>query len=255
LHGVTWLRTLQRSCAVALGCGLGAGTIGRAGAEPSANVERESARALADEGANAYAVHDDLRALALFQRAYALVPAPTIALFEARTLVRLGRLLEARAAYVRVLDSEQTEDAPAPFRAAVEAARGELAQLEAHLAPPAPPPPDPPAPPNPRRAWSFVALGAGGAGLTLGLTAGAVALAAHADAEDGCPQHRCVAGSPGADAAERFRTWRTVSTVGYVVGALGLGAGVTLLLTSGHDRKHVVAVMPALNGGSVVATW
>jgi hypothetical protein len=67
------------------GCVLSVGLSGAARAQP-ADVVQESARALADEGANAYAAHDDERALALFQRAYMLVPAPTIALFEARTL-------------------------------------------------------------------------------------------------------------------------------------------------------------------------
>jgi hypothetical protein len=311
------LRTLRHGRALLLSCALGIGVIGSAGAEPEADVVQESARALADEGANAYAAHDDERALVLFQRAYMLVPAPTIALFEARTLVRLGRLLDARAVYARLLRAEQSDDAPVPFRNAIETGRAELAQLEARiprlhiviagdlrgdftvLLDERPLPArllhgplliDPgahslqlrtahgtgepasfvvaegqtehvrlaaprQAAPDPRRTWSFVALGVGGAGLTLGLAAGAVALSAHEDAERGCPQNRCVAGSPGADAAERFRTWRTVSTLGYVVGAVGVGAGITLFLTSPREPGPALAVVPTLDGGSMVATW
>jgi hypothetical protein len=288
-----------------------------AAAEPAADVVQESARALADEGANAFAAHDDERALTLFQRAYMLVPAPTIALFEARTLGRLGRLLEARAAYVRLARTEAAPGSPEAFRAAIESGRVELSQLEARiprlhvaiegklepgstvllderpleprllrgpllidpgahslqlrtargggapahfvvvegqtehvrLSPPHQ------AAPDSQRTWSFVAFGVGGAGLTLGIVAGAVALGAHEDAERGCPEDRCVAGSPGADAAERFRDWRTVSTIGYVVGAVGVGAGITLFLTSPRDHGAQLAVVPALDGGSLVATW
>jgi hypothetical protein len=246
-----------------------------------------------------------------------LVPAPTIALFEARTLARLGRLLEARAAYLRLVRAEQSADAPAPFREAVETGRAELAALSEriprlHIAVAGDLPAgavvllderplpahlfrepllidpgahslqlrtarDTGAPvrfvvaegqseqvrlalpgraaPDPRRTWSFVLLGAGGAGLTLGLAAGAVALGAHEDAENGCPNQRCAPGSDGAAAAERFRDWRTVSTIGYVVGAVGAGAGLTLLLTSPRVPGTQLAVLPALDGGSLVATW
>jgi hypothetical protein len=298
------------------GCVLSVGLSGAARAQP-ADVVQESARALADEGANAYAAHDDERALALFQRAYMLVPAPTIALFEARTLARLGRLLEARAAYLRLIRAEQPAAASAPFRNAVETGRAELAELAAriprlHIAVAGELPPEAtvlldgrPLPahlyrepllidpgahslrlktardsgelvafvvaegqseqvrlavprqpaPDPRRTWSFVLFGASGAGLAVGVVAGAVALGAHDDAESGCPDQRCEPGSAGAAAAERFRDWRTVSTVGYVAGALCAGAGVALLLTSPRDRGAQVAVVPAAGGGSVVATW
>ncbi len=286
-----------------------------ANAEPSADA-RGSARELADEGADAYAERDFARALALFERAHRLVPAPTIALFEARSLAELGRLREARAAYLRLVRAGPRADGPAQFRAAVETAQQELALLEPRI-------PrlrivltgdtgegsvvllderplasqllrgwllldpgthslrvrtaretsaalqltlaegeteqvrlDVPAgAQDPRRTWGLVSLGVGGASLVFGLTAGLVAVDAHEDAERGCPANRCVPGSSGADAVERFRTWRTASTVGYVVGGIGVGTGLALVLTSGRERETQLAVVPTLGGARVETTW
>lgn len=315
LSGLISIPTLRR--VLCLGCVLIAAPVRIASAEPDTDVVHESARALADEGVNAYAAHDYERALSLFQRAHMLVPAPTIVLFEARTLDRLGQLLDARKAYWRLIRSELRADAPAPFRNAVETGRTELAALDARiprlyvvlagnpetaervLLDDRPLPVsmlrgplliDPgahslalrtsrgaaapthfvvaegqtehvtlelprPSGPDPQRTWSFVALGVGGAALTLGIAAGAVSLAARDEAEQSCPEHRCVAGSSGADAVDRFRSWRTVSTAGYVVGAVGLGAGVALLFTSRSDQGTTLAVTPTVGGGRMVATW
>jgi hypothetical protein len=301
--------------ALVVGYLLACGTVRVATAEPSPDARR-TARQLADEGANAYAERDYARALGLFERAHELVPAPTIALFQARTLAQLGRLSDARAAYLRLADTELPADAPAPFRTAVENARTELALLERRiprlrivltgdtrddavvflderpLAAPVlrgwvlvDPGPhslrlrtargfgkptrvtlaegqaeqvrlesSPPAR-DPRRTWGYVAIGVGGAGLSLGVSAGLVALDAHDDAERGCPGNRCVPGTSGADAVGRFRAWRTVSTVGYVLGGVGLGAGLALVLTSNRDRNTQVAIVPTWGGARVETAW
>jgi len=296
------------------------GVIPVAHAEPSIEgrgTARELANELANEGANAYAERDYTRALTLFARAHQLVPAPTIALFEARTLAQLGRLRDARVAYLRLIGAAQPADAPAPFRAAVENARAELALLEPRIprlfvVVAGDPSPDevvlldeqplaelqrrgwllvdpgahslrvrtahttgarvtltlaegeakqvrlelpPPARRNPQRTWGAVALGAGGAGLGLGLAAGLVAVDAHGEAERACPGNRCAEGTPGANAVERFRDWRTVSTIGYAIGGVGLSAGLALILTSGTDRDTEVAVVPTLGGARLETTW
>jgi hypothetical protein len=298
-----------------LGCALLAGVERLAGAQPSTDAVA-TARALADEGANAYAARDYARALVLLEHARRLVPAPTIALFEARTLVELGRLREARAAYLRVIAAPQRADGPAQFLAAVETARLELAQLEARIprlhvvvagdregasvvlldeVPLASPLPrwvmldpgthslrlrtasgasaavpvvlaegetkqvrlgTPPAPRrDPRRTWGSVGLGIGSAGLALGVSAGLVALGAYHEAERDCPANRCVQGTSGAKAAERFRDWRMVSTVGYLVGGIGLGAGIALLLTSEPEHGKQIAIVPTLGGARLETTW
>jgi hypothetical protein len=310
------MRIRGRIRALMVGWALLGGVVGVSGAQPSTDAVA-TARALADEGANAYAARDYARALALFEHAHRLVPAPTIALFEARTLVQLGRLREAHAAYLRVIGAEQRADEPAQFRSAVEAAHAELAQLKPriprlhvvvtgkvdedsvvllderplasslipgwllvdpgthtlrlrtargpvapvsitlgegeskHVRLDAPPVTQR----DPRRTWGAIGLGVGSAGVALGVTAGLVALDAYDEAERGCPAKRCAQGTPGADAVERFRDWRTVSTVGYVVGGIGLAGGIALLLTSERKGEKEVALVPTLGGARLETTW
>jgi hypothetical protein len=76
----------------------------------------------------------------------------------------------------------------------------------------------------------LVAGGVGALGLTTGIVTGLMAGSRYSKAESGCPQHACVQGSAGADALDSFRTLRTVSTIGYIVGGVGLAAGTTLFL-------------------------
>jgi hypothetical protein len=89
----------------------------------------------------------------------------------------------------------------------------------------------------------------------LGITGGLRALDAHRDAEQSCPAGRCVEGTPGPRDVERFRDWRTVSTVGYVIGGVGLGVGAALLLTSGREHATQVSIAPTLGGARMRATW
>lgn len=83
-----------------------------------------------------------------------------------------------------------------------------------------------------QRVLGFVALGVGAAGLTTGIVTGLMAASKYSQAESGCPNRACVDGTDGNDALHGFRSLRTVSTAGYVVGGLGLAGGVTLILTS-----------------------
>lgn len=84
-----------------------------------------------------------------------------------------------------------------------------------------------------------------------GAIAGAVAMHAHSQAEDECPERRCLEGSSGADALERFRTYRDVSTIGYVAGVAGLGLGAVLLVTSSHAKTRI-GIAPTWNGVHLV---
>ena len=61
-------------------------------------------------------------------------------------------------------------------------------------------------------------------------------------AESSCPNDKCVEGSSGADDVDAFRSLRTVSTVGYVIGAIGVGAGVTLWLTAPKPAEKTARV-------------
>jgi hypothetical protein len=81
-----------------------------------------------------------------------------------------------------------------------------------------------------QRLWGFVALGVGAAGVGTGIVTGLMATSKHSSAKSGCPGSVCVAGSQGESDLEAFRTLRTVSTIGYIVGGVGAAAGVTLLI-------------------------
>jgi hypothetical protein len=80
------------------------------------------------------------------------------------------------------------------------------------------------------RVVSWSALGVGLAGVTTGVMTGLAATTAHARAVERCPDERCVEGSAGARELERFKLNRAISTVGYAVGAIGLGVGGYLLI-------------------------
>jgi hypothetical protein len=135
--------------------------------------------------------------------------------------------------------------------------------LELQPDPNAPPPPQPttPGPDNGSssqtssgsRLPAYVAFGVGGLGLGVGIVAGAVvasrasSLSRDCDANKACPADQ----QSHIDAA---KTWATISTVGFIVGGVGLGTGLVLLLTGGKSstttaRPHVSPVLGANYAG------
>jgi len=94
---------------------------------------RTAARTLAAQGAEAFERRDYAAALDLFQRAGALVEAPTIVLMQARTLVELGRWVEAADRYSSLLSLKSPDSANPAFQAAVQAAATEYEALKARL--------------------------------------------------------------------------------------------------------------------------
>jgi hypothetical protein len=99
---------------------------------PNAEM-RTAARELAREGADLAQAGKCDEALDRFQRAFAIVPAPTIAVHEARCLAQLGRLLEAADRYELVQRSPLEPGAPAAFTEAVEEARTALIALRPRI--------------------------------------------------------------------------------------------------------------------------
>lgn len=305
------------------GTSLGAAPPG-GGDDPST---RAAARALATEGREAYVAGDYVRAIDRFRRAYALLPAPTITIYEARALQQSGRFVEASEAYERTMHASIGPDSPEQFRRAIREAEAERAKLAPRIPKfvlvlngtaasdldlaltadgepvsrskigveiPADPGPhrvtvrssdgketardfllretetkrvelridsdaasravpissstDGPGPPQGlHRAdrshgrtnivLGYVALGVGVAGVGTGLATGLMAASERDAAENQCPRHVCTEGTEGERALDSFRALRTVSTVSYIGGALGIATGVTLLLLpSGSDR-------------------
>ncbi|WP_438027951.1 tetratricopeptide repeat protein [Sorangium sp. So ce233] len=99
--------------------------------QPARSTEqaKAAARALADKGWELFNAGRYEEALAAFRDAEAQVHAPPFLVFAARSCERLGRLLEARSLYQRVLDEPLAAGAPQAFQQAQADARAELAAL------------------------------------------------------------------------------------------------------------------------------
>jgi hypothetical protein len=90
----------------------------------------DAARELGYQGVDAFDRGEWERARQYFHQAYQLVPAPTLAIREADALVKLARLVEAKAVYERIAKLPIDNDSPRAFREAVERAGIELQDLE-----------------------------------------------------------------------------------------------------------------------------
>jgi hypothetical protein len=101
-------------------------------AEPDA-TNLDLARSVAVTGREAFNAGDYETALALFRRAYALFPAPTIGLYEARALEKLGLLIEAVEVYSKLTRLPVTQSAPLQFAEAIDAAREEGEGLRSRI--------------------------------------------------------------------------------------------------------------------------
>lgn len=125
-----------RRCAAALLLACCIGTM-RAEAQAPGNggdaTNLDLARSVAVTGREAFNSGDYETALALFRRAYALYPAPTVVLYEARTLEKMGLLIEAVDAYARTATIPVSAASPAQFAEAAEQAREEGDALRARI--------------------------------------------------------------------------------------------------------------------------
>lgn len=102
-------------------------------AGPPSNVDRATARALAQEGFDALTRRDFTTAVDRFTRADALVHAPTFLVKLAEAQVGLGQLINAQETYNRILREELPPKAPAPFVQARRTAQQALTALEGRL--------------------------------------------------------------------------------------------------------------------------
>lgn len=278
-----------------------------AGAQPADPATRQAARKIAEEGLKLYGQGDYKGALEKFNLADSLVPATTLGLQAARSLVKLGRLVEASERYLEVMRAKLDKTAlPVHKKAQLDALkeRDELLvriptveiRVEGPLGegkvmvdgvdvPPALfgqkrpidpgkhtivakrpdtsvtrevmvgegdtalailrlPPLPPPAVVKPVKSpaverqelWATVAFGVGAGGLLAGAVNGIVALKLQGDLREGCDKEGiCPPTQHGK--VDLFRLETTASTIGFILGLAGAGAGVTLLLTMPEDAK------------------
>jgi hypothetical protein len=129
--------------------------------------------------------------------------------------------------------------AAAPQAASTDAAPTSMSPAGGEPAPPA----AEPRPSSGRRTAAIVTLGGGALALGLGAVAGIVASGEHSKSDDLCAGGCTHEGVLAEDSA---RTWATVSTIGFIAGAVAVGAGVYLFLTS---RQRPAAVSTGLSRG------
>ncbi len=103
------------------------------------------------------------------------------------------------------------------------------------------------------RTAGFVGIGVGVVGLGVSGVTGALALSEKHRMEDHCDA-RAACDRAGVDAAERGATLATVSTAALAVGAVGVGVGLYLVVTSsaGGEERVAVGAEPARRGTALL---
>jgi hypothetical protein len=102
------------------------------------------------------------------------------------------------------------------------------------------------------RLLGFVVGGVGVAGLGVGLVTGVMALGKKSTTDSECSSKLQVCTAAGRDAASSGRTLAVVSTVGWIVGALGVGAGAYFILTSSPKTGQTALVTDVGPGGAAL---
>lgn len=95
--------------------------------------------------------------------------------------------------------------------------------------------------------WASIALG--GAGLSLASIMGVMVLGEQDDLLARCPNRQCPEAAH--DDARSFETKRILTTTGFIVGGVGLAAGMTLLLLAPAAADEKAALRPLLGPGLV----
>lgn len=103
-------------------------------AEAQSDEQRAAARSLATEGATAFQEGRFKEAVDFFGKAESLMHAPPHLLFLARAHVKLGQLVRAREAYLKIVKETLPANAPKAFRDAQASAETEVREIEPKIA-------------------------------------------------------------------------------------------------------------------------
>lgn len=106
-----------------------------------------------------------------------------------------------------------------------------------------------------QKTLGWVTLGFGGAVTTVGIVSGILVLSKRSelDASGNCVGTHCA--SSENDARVTFNSMRTISTIGFAVGAVGLGIGTTLLLTTPKSKTERVEAWVGVDSVGVRGTF
>jgi hypothetical protein len=91
---------------------------------------------------------------------------------------------------------------------------------------------------------ALAAFGVGAVGVGVGAVFGVLALGKKGDLDSACKAKVC--GSAQQDTIDSGKSFATVSTIGFVVGAVGIGVGTALLLTGGSSAPAASAAQNPL---------
>ncbi|MGC4068548.1 MAG: tetratricopeptide repeat protein [Polyangiaceae bacterium] len=81
-----------------------------------------------------------------------------------------------------------------------------------------------------QRTWGWIGLGVGAAGVLTGAITGVIVASKYGELKSDCPERTC--SDAESSRLDSYRSMRTVSTVGFIVGGVGTAVGLTLVLTS-----------------------
>jgi hypothetical protein len=96
-----------------------------------------------------------------------------------------------------------------------------------------------------QKTLGYVALGVGGAGLVVGSITGLMAISRHGDLQTHCQDGQCP--ETEQKTLDNYRTFSTVSTIGFIVAGAGAIGGMTLLLTTPQPREGHAQVVPYIS--------
>jgi hypothetical protein len=122
------------------------------------------------------------------------------------------------------------------------------------VAPAEPAGPDRMAPSDSSVPWPAYALaGVGIVGIGVGSYFGLRAFSKNDEADKQCPGGAC--SDEGLELTKEAGTAADVSTVAFAVGAVALGAGVTVWLVSGEEREETTRLTPIVGPGHASVSW
>jgi hypothetical protein len=118
--------------------------------------------------------------------------------------------------------------------------------------------PPPPPPPSPSHVPAYIAFGVGVAGVGVGAVTGVLALGKKSSLDTACGPTKTGCPSTSQSDIDSAKTFGTVSTIGFIVGGVGVAAGIVLLLTEGSSSNATatvgsVHVTPDIGAGFVGA--